>query len=142
MSKQQYAGANWIKSQSYGKNISPLGEVVANLLGDAWAGIYHLDNRLLAKTDWADTYYIRVQINDGIATFDGPLLTWLVVLAHDRLLRLQISAVCNGRLALEFHQRKSRTGGLGERMPTIEDHIDSIRKFHPAPVEAEAVAHG
>ncbi len=139
--QRKYAGAGWIKKHPYGQNISLLGEQVADLLGDVWAGIYHLDNRLLAKTDWSDSYFIKVQISDGIATFDGPLLTWLAVLAHDRLLRLQISAVCNGRLALEFHQRKGRTGGLSARLPTIEEHIASIRKFHPTPTETAEVTH-
>jgi len=36
-----YAGASWIKS-SLKKEMSPLGEAVANLLGRVSRGIYHL----------------------------------------------------------------------------------------------------
>jgi len=42
----QYAGANWIK-QSLKKEMSPLGVNVADLLGDVFAGIYHLDQSAL-----------------------------------------------------------------------------------------------
>ena len=135
MSEQKYPGAEWIQAHAWGKNISPLGSNVADLLGDVFGGIYHLEKRLLEKVDWANTIWIEVRIIGELSTFDNPRLTWLVVLAHDRMLRMSIDGHCNGQLRLMFHQR-ARTGDVSRRMPTIEDHLASIRKFHPAPETA------
>lgn len=129
----KYAGADWIRKFSWGANISPLGVKVSDLLGDVFAGIHHLDNRLLAKTDWSNNYFIVVQIDNSLSTFDPPHLTWLVVLAHDRLLRLQIAARSRGRVELMFHPRKGREGGISERHPTLEQHLDYIRRHQADP---------
>ena len=50
------------------------------------------------------------------------------VLAHDNLLRVEINPRANRWLSLVFHKRRGRTGRIFERMPTMEDHIKSIRK--------------
>ena len=51
MTTARYAGAAWIRS-ALGRELSPLGAAVADLLGDVFAGIYHLDNADLRKVDW------------------------------------------------------------------------------------------
>ena len=51
----------------------------------------------------------------------------LVVLCHDRMLRMEINA-CNFRnVELVFHQRKERFGSVMTRMPFLETHIAIIR---------------
>ena len=75
------------------------------------------------------------QLFGSLATFDSEKLTKLVVLAHDRYLRVDIGAAGKGKLELMFHLRKTRTGDLMRRMPTMEQHLADIRKYYPAEVE-------
>ena len=109
--------------------ISKLGENVANLLDDVWCGIYHLSNSSLSKVDWTNPDYIRLLIYSGLSTYDDDELTRLVVLSHDRCLRLSINPCNFNYLELLFHQR-NRIDDLYHRMPTMEDHLEQIRKTH------------
>lgn len=152
----RYEGANWLK-RSLRLSLSALGETVADMLGDTFGGIYHLDADTLKKIDWEDDYVLVVPLyRRSLSTFDDELLTKLVVLAHDRCLRLSISAVADvepglmrravdeewsdkeieecGRATLElmFHRRQ-RSGDVSRRMPTMESHLAAIRKYYPAP---------
>lgn len=136
MTNRGFAGAEWVRSALKIKEIkemSPLGEAVANLLGDVFAGIYHLDERELRKVDWDDGYFISFRL-DGVSlsTFDNDRLTRLVVLAHDRMLRVDISGAGRNKLELMFHLRATRTGDLMRRMPTMETHLAAIRTYYPA----------
>ncbi len=132
MTHARYAGAEWIRS-ALKKELSPLGVAVADLLGDVFAGIYHLADTELRKVDWDDTHFMLFYlVGRSLATFDSETLTKLVVLAHDRMLRVDISAAGRGKLELMFHLRASRTGDLMRRMPTMETHLAAIRKYYPA----------
>lgn len=122
----KYSGADWIE-KSLKQELSPLGREVADILGQVWRGIYHLEKQI-RKVDWANTFWITINIYGDLSTYDFSRLTELVVLCHDRMLRLEISP-CNFRyLTLIFHQRMNRDGMIGERMPTMEDHIQAIRE--------------
>lgn len=128
----QYAGANWIKRQSYGENMSPLGEVVADFLGDVFAGIYHLDPKALSRVDWSNNHHIEFSLGwRCLSTTDYDELTRIVVLGHDRMIRIQIDASTHKYLRLMFHQRSSRTGDYSTRYPTMEDHVAEIRAQYP-----------
>jgi hypothetical protein len=122
-----YAGAGWVKT-SLKKRLCPLGEAVADLLGDVFRGIYHLPSTSLNKVKWDDNYCIEFTYYGDLATVDFNLLTTLVVLAHDRMIRVSIQGVGPGYMRMMFHQRKSRTGSVSERYPTIETHIEQIRE--------------
>lgn len=123
-----YRGADWIKSALKVKEMSPLGEAVADLLGDMFFGIYHLDEKALRRVDWGNTHHIEFSLGwRSLATVDDNLLTVLVVLAHDRMLRVSIEASTHRYLRLLFHQRTVREGNLYERCPTLEDHVAQIR---------------
>lgn len=127
----EHSGSQWVKSSLKVEQLSPLGAAVADLLGDVFCGIYHLDIKKLKKVDWGNPHFIAVQLPwRTLSTYDNPELTWLVVLCHDRCLRLEISAVTVKTLQLMFHQRQ-RDGRLDQRMPTIEGQIEHIRKYHP-----------
>ena len=123
-----YAGNEWIKS-SFKVEMSPLGEAVADLLGVLYQGIYHIDSARLKKVDWSNDHHIAIVLpSNGFATVDFGRLTHLVILCHDRLIRCEIKGKSPwGYMELMFHARKSRTGKLSERHPTIEDAIKSYR---------------
>lgn len=135
---KRYAGADWIANSLRHPRttaMSPLGVAVANLLGDVFCGIYHLDASELRKVDWGDDYYMVFRLTNSLSTFDNDSLTRLVVLAHDRYLRVTISGDGKGKLELMFHLRTCRTGDIARRMPTMEDHLALIRRYHPAEPE-------
>lgn len=125
-----HSGAEWIKAAFKIENMSPLGATVADLLGDAWCGIYHLETKDLKAVDWANNQYIEFVLRDKpLATFDSGELTRLVFLAHDYAIRVNVEAKHRRQLLLTFHQRK-REGGIWERHPTIESALELWRKYH------------
>lgn len=129
------SGSNWLR-QCHITNISPLGEQVADLLGDLFVGLYHLDKA--ESVDWANDHHIEVRVAyKDWATFDSNLLTKLVFLAHDRCLRASISPRSAHAITLLFHQRQ-RDGGIWDRHPTIEQALTMYREFYPAESEAHA----
>lgn len=131
------SGSEWIR-RTFKTDLSELGRNVADLLDEVFSGIYHLDIAKLKKVDWGDNYFIAVQLHwQTLSTYDNDHLTRLVVLAHDRCLRVDISATTVRTLELMFHQRKP-VGGFADRMPTMEKHLADIRKYHPARPEPES----
>ncbi|HEA68556.1 hypothetical protein LCGC14_0944780 [marine sediment metagenome] len=121
-----YAGANWIK-RSLKKEMSPLGEAVANLLGRVFRGIYHLNSSALNRVNWDDGYFIKFIFDRDLATVDFNSLTALIVYAHDEKIRVSIEGCGPRYMRMLFHQRESREGDNSERCPTIENHIEEIR---------------
>lgn len=122
-----YAGADWVK-EMFHIEPSPLGSAVADLLGDLAFGIYHLNPRSLRKVEWADPYVIIFNLDHHtLANFDPDGLTRLVVLSHDRLLRVQVKGKAPSIVELMFHQRDVREGPMSHRLPTIETAVARIR---------------
>jgi hypothetical protein len=127
-----YSGADWIE-KTLKKELSPLGKDVADILGAVYLGIYHIDqgrnNRALDRADWSDTHCIVVRLpkNYSLSSYDSSELTGLVLLAHDKAVRIEITAVFGGFFELVFHQRK-REGNQFERHPTIEKAMEDLRK--------------
>ncbi len=132
MSKTEagFAGADWVAA-NFKCQMSPLGRVVADLLGDIYEGIYHLDDSALIKVDWSNEYTISIVLRAEFSTVDHNGLTRLVVLCHDRMLRCSIRARTVNYLELRFHQRELREGGhFAQRCPTLEDHVRMIRDHY------------
>lgn len=129
--KRLYAGADWVRA-AFKCEPSPLGVAVADLLGDVEKGIYHASTGGLSKVDWANPDYIAVPLTHDLATFDRDELTRLVVLCHDRCLRLEIAAAGRRQLKLGFSPRQ-REGSTYERHPTIEAAVASIRADYAVP---------
>lgn len=121
----KYSGADWVKSAMH-KEMSPFGEQVADLLGQLYQGIYHLE-KYLDKVDWKSDHWITCTVSDSdMATFDFSRLTCLVVLCHDLHIRCQIHALSNwGYLQLQFSPRV-RKGDIWQRHPTIEDAVKIV----------------
>ncbi len=134
-----FSGADWIRANETWKvgEMSPLGEAVANLLGDLFAGIYHLNYTSLRKVDWTNPRWIVFNLDRHLSTFDSDELTRLVVLCHDRCLRCDLKGKAPGIVELMFHQRHAREGRMYERHPTIETAVARIRSaYHPLPSAA------
>lgn len=145
----RFAGADWVEQLRLKKPISPLGRKAADLLGEVFAGIYHLENA--EHVDWSNDHHIVVYTRQGLSTYDGDLLTRIVLQAHDRGLRVDLSpaiVMSDGReitdadrenpevlwevqpvMRIMLHAR-TREGGISQRHPTIGDVIKS---YDPSP---------
>jgi hypothetical protein len=130
----KYVGADWFRGE-YVK-FSPLGESVANILGQVWAGLYNLDPEVRHKRcKWNDENTIEIVVGGPLSTFDSGKLTTLVFLCHEQSIRLEISGASSGYLRLRFH-RRGRDGMVSQRHPTMEQHLEIL-----APL-AEGIAGG
>jgi len=127
-----HAGSDWIKS-NISKEMSEHGANVANLLGDVFLGIYHLNRTSLGKVEWSNERHIEVTVGRPLATIDGDELTRLVVLGHDRMMRIEISGLAPGYLRLTVYQRRVREGRLWKRCPTLEEHVQKLRDYFGQP---------
>lgn len=124
----KYAGAEWIKSAFKNKTMSPFGEKVADLLGNVFLGIYHLNRSALRNAEWDNKTFISINYDGGMGTYDGDILTRLVLLAHDMCVRVEIQP--NMRyLKLVFHPRQ-REGSISEKHPTLESHVAGLRHHY------------
>jgi hypothetical protein len=127
------SGAAWLR-QCRITNLSPLGERVADLLGDLFVGLYHLEDA--EKVDWSNDHHIEVRIRfKELATFDSNLLTKLVFLCHDRCIRVSVNPRSPQALTLLFHPRE-REGGTWARHPTLEQAVADHRQWYPLESEA------
>lgn len=123
-----FAGADWIESNLRYWNkgdlkMSELGIRVADLLGELYSGIYHLDTKQLARVEWDNDHHICFILGwKSLATTDYNDLTRLVFLAHHLALRVEIEASTHRYLRLIFHPRK-RDGAGYQRHPTLDDAV-------------------
>jgi hypothetical protein len=124
--RQSYAGADWIAS-NYHVTPSAFGTAVANLLGDLFSGIYHIESPSLGEAQWGHDQYIRVCVYGELATYGFDLLTRLVVLCHDRHIRCAVQAAAPGYLRLCFMPRE-REGDISHRHPTLDQAARVIRE--------------
>lgn len=122
----KFAGADWLASR-WKKELTPFHTEVADIVGQVFCGIYHIDHALNPKL-WNDSY-VEIRIDGNrLATYDFSDLTTLVVLCHDRCIRLSIDPCGPRTLRLFFHQRKRDDEHMARRHPRMEEHIEMIRK--------------
>jgi len=96
------------------------------LLSDWLGGDHHCPKRVYAAGPRGITCCIRD--HSRLATYDFGQLTALVVLAHDRCIRAELSGAAPGLIRLYLHKRNTRDGShQWDRHPTIEDHIQRLR---------------
>ena len=121
------AGAGWIR-QSLKIEPSPLGALVADMLGVVYVGIYNapINHR---KVDWCEPQWIEVTVRGGLATYDGNRLTKLVLLAHACCVRVEVQPRNMQCLALQFHGR-ARDGGMVRQHPPIDQAVAEFRKYY------------
>ena len=132
--KAGFQGSGWVKAALKPKEMSELGEKVADLLGDLFAGIYHLDDDKLKNVDWGSTHHIEYPLGwKQLSTYNNSLLTLLVLMAHQRALRVTIAPRSNKYITLLFHPRKSgMEHDFFERHPTIEEAINTFNAHYPS----------
>ena len=96
-----------------------------DLVCDVVGGEHHLCGKI---TDWG--VGIKYNTSGGYwATFDFNNLTKLVVLGHDRMIRIDLLTNPGpNRYCFCLHKRHKREGRMSERHPTIEEAIETIRK--------------
>lgn len=129
----KFAGADWLQENlKYTRpqcKPSPLGSEVADILGQVYCGIYHISREVKhPRCEWDNPYVVVVVIGSDLSTFDFDRLTKLVILCHDRAIRLCISGKANGYLELMFHQRERQPDDRSIHHPTIEDAVDAVRE--------------
>lgn len=138
-----YAGHEWIeallKARRGEAKMSQLGKDAADLLGELFYGIYHLDTKALAKVEWNNAHWIEFSLgHKNLATFDFDELTRLVFLAHHLSIRISIEASTHNYLKLTFHRRE-RIGGMSVRHPFLDDAVRSFKENVSLPeFESEA----
>lgn len=127
----KYSGSDWLAPQlvRWGKPpMSELGAAAADIVGAVYRGIYHVHSSLLEKAEWDHRFMVRLTVYGELATFDADLLTTLVVLAHDRCVRVAVEPRNMRHLRLCFSPRKGREGHLFERHPSIEAALLRVRR--------------
>lgn len=76
---------------------------------------------------------------DNLATFDFDGLTRLVVMAHDRCIRVELIPSGPGMIGITAFKRHKREGSMYERHPTMEEAIISAR---PRPLPQQGRSDG
>ena len=94
------------------------------MLGDLFFGFHHVTGRL---HEWGTGIRLNTTSVGYFATFDFDRLTRTVVMAHDRMIRVEICPSGPGMLGLVLFKRHTREGPMRQRHPTIEEAISAIR---------------
>lgn len=134
----KYSGSEWVESCYSNENpprkMSDFGRKVADLLGQVYQGIYHIERDIL-RADLSTPDYISLTLSAfrDYSNFDGSTLTMLVVMCHDAGIRFELQPAGPKYFRFLFHHRNCRTGSTTQRMPTIEEHIKMIRENYWLP---------
>ena len=125
--------AHWVEKSTKTK-LSPLGAVVANILGYVGHGIYNapLD---VCKVDWTNPDYIKVSWRHALCNWDFDELSRLWVECHRRMVRVEIAPLSNKTLQLLFHQRFNRAGDTTQRLPDCEEMIQRVDQDYGRPTK-------
>lgn len=126
-----HRGSRWVAASLDAKDMSPLGVAVADLL-ETWAfGIYHLDRGELLRVEWSNPSHLEMRHYGSMATFDDDKLTRLVLLAHERCVRVQIEPRSNRYLTIRFHARVRAVGRvlqMWERHPDVAEMVQRFKR--------------
>ena len=97
-------------------------EDATDFFRDFYFGEHHFPSELKESGyGWCVT-----QLNASLSTYDFNHLTRLVVMAHDRCIRVELKPFGMNRLKIIITKRE-RDGGYSERHPTLEAAIEYIR---------------
>ncbi len=97
------------------------------MLVDMFCGEHHIPG--IIKECGTSGILINCQTS-AFSTYDFDELTRLVVMGHDRCIRVEIVPSGPNMIGLRLYKRK-RDGKMWERHPTLEDAIASVRKRFP-----------
>ncbi|HBD19288.1 MAG TPA: hypothetical protein DC063_03800 [Arenimonas sp.] len=105
-----------------------------DLICDVVGGEHHIRGTS-ARIEDATSHGIRVGgLLQNFSTTDRDLLTRLVVLGHDRCIRVEVASSSRGYTAFMLHKR-ARFGRNYEVCPGLEEAAADIRKKFPQPAE-------
>jgi hypothetical protein len=122
----------WIRGKR--ADVSGFGESVASFIGDMVGGIASVETLALAKRVlWDNSNYIEMRWVGAMGTFDSSELTMLVMLAHDRCIRVEIQPATKTELLIKFTPRVRNTLIQYDRHPSLETHIAALRQECPPP---------
>ena len=119
-----YAGADWLRDNKSAtkQEVSDFGAQVADLLGYAFQGIYHISAEMM-KADFSNSSRVEVILGYmDLATYDANTLTLLVFLAHRFAIRFSIAPASPRYLRLVFHRRQ-RNGRYFERHLSLQEAV-------------------
>lgn len=109
-------------------NMTPDQVECYELLCDLVGGDHHITGKV-----YGFGRGIRASVFSGqLSTFDFDMLTRLVLHAHDRCIRAELIASGPGRVGIALHKRHTREGTMSTRHPTIEQAIETHRRFYAA----------
>ena len=107
-----------------GRDLRPMERALVSLVCDALrTGPWNLKWGSLEGSDLRASVAVR---DDRLATYDADGLTRLVILAHDRCVRLQLTQSGPGRIRVSI-TRRQRNGEIYRRHPTIEQAVADVR---------------
>jgi hypothetical protein len=75
--------------------------------------------------------FFEVKFWQDVATWDGDLMTRMVVASHDLGLRTSVEGNGLRGMKVLLHNRGSREGMLHKRHPTLEQHLEKIGRIEP-----------
>jgi hypothetical protein len=124
---EEMTGSEWVRINRI--EMSPFGERVADMLDDVFSGIYHISNEV-RKTDFTGERFIAMTIFESgcFATYDSDYLTRLVLLAHERNIRVCIRAATHAYLKIEF-MLVDRNGFFADRHPSLQESLYKLGIF-------------
>lgn len=127
-----YAGARWVKSVA-GVELTPFTAKVANVLGQVYAGIYHIDDAVLRKKmistkQWERQAFMGITVTGQLATFDGDALTRLILCSRKAGVSVEIHGSYPGYTKLLFSNESS----LAESVMGV-DSLEVLGETHEYP---------
>lgn len=133
-------GARWLRQNN--KEVSEAGARVAELVDWVWDGIYHCEGATRAAWN-GDRVAVVVRaphFTSNLTTFDGSLLTKLVIGAHDHAIRVGVSAVSPTYVKFDFWPRARNEHPFSSH-PKLEERLTKWERpfrFEDAPVVTDA----
>jgi hypothetical protein len=101
---------------------------IASLVWEWLGGFHHAPRNVKAAGNGIELVFGR---GHSLPTYDGHSLTRLVMLAHDRCVRAEVSTA-GMHLSVMLHARIGRGGDLYGRHPTLESAVSAHRARHSA----------
>lgn len=110
------------------KNVSPIGAIMADMLGNIYQGLHHVDDvelkhGVFQRTDCA-SFPMSTNFAGGVSTVDNNVLTRLLVMAHDNCVAMDIIPLNYNHINI-YIEPSSRT-----LVTPIESYLTNEPPYH------------
>jgi len=95
-------------------------EEATDFFSELYYGKHHIPNYKVHEFGYG---FCVKHSGNGLATFDSNYLTRLVLMAHDKCIRVDVSPISFRYMRITIWKRQNRDGNFSERHPTIETAI-------------------